>query len=149
MEGKKIGQIQKKAGEGWFSIPRYNKLSSICIPNMSIPACMVVKKSLAKNFILQSTEGKKIRQIQGRISRRRLVLNPTLQEVFINQHTKYEHSSLHGCGLIFDEKVHQIGADGMTDGRTDVNQCTPPPHPPPPPPPHTHTTTTHFFKAGV
>ena len=40
-------------------------------------------------------EGKKIGQIKGQISRRRLVLNPTIQQVVINLHTKYEHSSLH------------------------------------------------------
>ena len=39
-------------------------------------------------------------------SRIRLVLNPTIQQVVINLHTKYEHSSLHGCGEIFDEKFH-------------------------------------------
>ena len=73
---------------------------------MTIPACMGVEKSLTKNFILQSMEGKKIGQIQGRISRRRLFLNPTIQQVITNPHTKYDYSSLHGCGKIFDEKFH-------------------------------------------
>ena len=59
---------------------------------MSILAFMVEEKSLKKNFIIQSMEGKKIGQIQGRISRRRLV-----QQVIINLHTKNGHSSLHGC----------------------------------------------------
>ena len=87
------------AGEGWFPIPPYNKSSSTCIPNMSILAGMVLKKSLMKNVILQSMDGKKIGQIQGRISRRRLILNPMIQQVIINLHTKDEHSTgtLHGC----------------------------------------------------
>ena len=51
-------------------------------------------------------EGKKIGQIQGRISRRRLVLNPTIQQVVINPYTKYDYSSLHDYGEIFDEKLH-------------------------------------------
>ena len=58
------------AGEKWFSIPPYNKSSSTCIPNMRILACMVVEKSLMKYFIPQNMKGKKIGQIQGRISRR-------------------------------------------------------------------------------
>ena len=59
-----------------------------------------------KNVILQSMDGKKIRQIRGRISRRRLVPNPTIQQVIINLHTKYENSSLHGCYEIFAEIFH-------------------------------------------
>ena len=62
---------------------------------MSILVCTVVEKSLMENVILQSMDGKKIGQIQGRISRRRLVPNPTLQHVIINLHTKCENSSLH------------------------------------------------------
>ena len=72
---------------------------------MSILACMVVEKPLTKNFIPQSMEGKKIGQIQGRIR-----AEGWLQQVVINLHTKYEHSSLHGCGEITDEK----------EGRTDI-----------------------------
>ena len=97
MDGKKIRQIHGRIKvEGWFPIPRYNKSSSTCIPNMSILACMVIEKSLTKNVILQSMEGKKIGQIHGRISRRRLVFNPTIQQVISNLHTKDELSTLHG-----------------------------------------------------
>ena len=53
---------------------------------------LVVEKSLMKNVILQSMDGKKIGQIQGRI--RRLVPKPTLQQVIMNLATKYDHSSL-------------------------------------------------------
>ena len=75
IDGKKIGKIQGRIrGEGWLPIQQYNKSS-----NVRILACMVVEKSLTKYFIPQSMKGKKIEQIEGRISRRRLVLNPTIQ----------------------------------------------------------------------
>ena len=66
-------------------------------------------------------ERKKIRQIQGRISRRRLVRNPTIQHVIINLYTEYDSSSLQGCGEIFDEKVlrNHGRMDGRKDGRND------------------------------
>ena len=66
-------------------------------------------------------ERKKIGQIQGRINRRRLVCNPTIQHVIINLYTKYDSSSLQGCGEIFDEKVlRNYGkSDGRKDGRND------------------------------
>ena len=65
--------------------------------NMNILACMVLEKSLMKNVILQSMEGKQIGKIQGRISRRRLVLNPTIQQCIMNLHTLDQLSTLHGC----------------------------------------------------
>ena len=71
-------------------------------------------------------ERKKSGQIQGRISRRRLVCNPTIQHVIINLYTKYDSSSLQGCGEIFDEKVlrnYERRTDGRTDGMTD--RCKP------------------------
>ena len=88
---------------------------------MTTLACTVSQKSLTKNFIIQSMERKKIGQIQGRISRRRLVCNPTIQHVIINLYTKYESSSLQGCGEIFDEQV--LRNYGRTDGMTD--RCKP------------------------
>ena len=87
-------------------VDRKNKLSPTDIPNMSILACMVLEKSLTKNFILRSMEGKKSGQMQRRISWRRLVLNPTIQQAVINLHIKYKHSSLHGCGEIVGENLH-------------------------------------------
>ena len=92
---------------------------------MNTLACTVSQKSLTKNFIIQSMERKKIGQIQGRISRRRLVCNPTIQHVIINLYTKYDSSSLQGCGEIFDEKV--LRNYGRTDGRTDgmTDRCKP------------------------
>ena len=62
-------------------------------------------------------ERKKIGQTQGRISRRKLVCNPTIQHVIINLYTKYDFSTLHGCGEIFDEKV--LRNYGRTDERKD------------------------------
>ena len=73
---------------------------------MNTLACTVSEKALTKNFIIQSMERKKIGQIQGRISRRRLVPNPTIQFIIIDLHTKYEYSSLHSFTEIFDEKFH-------------------------------------------
>ena len=71
---------------------------------MTSLAGTISQKSLTKNFIIQSMERKKIGQIQGRVSRRRLVRNPTIQYIIINLHTKYEYSSLHSFTEIFDEK---------------------------------------------
>ena len=90
---------------------------------MTTLACTVSQKSLTKNFIIQSIERKKIGQIQGRISRSRLVCNPTIQHVVINLYTTYDFSSLQDCGEIFDETFE--GTEGRKDGRTDVNQYTP------------------------
>ena len=98
-----------------FHRPYFNTSLSTCSPNMTTLACTVSQKSLMKNFIIQSMERKKIGQIQGRISRRRLVCNPTIQHVIINLYTKYDSSSLQGCGEIFDEKV--LRNYGRTDGR--------------------------------
>ena len=95
---------------------------------MTTLACTASQKSLTKIFIIQSMERRKIEQIQGRISRRKLVCNPTIQHVTINLYTKYDSSSLQGCGEIFDEKVlRNYGrTEGRTEWRTDVNQYTPP-----------------------
>ena len=71
---------------------------------MTTLAGTVSQKSLMKNFFIQSMERKKIGQIQGRISRRRLVHNPTIHYIIINLHTKYDYSSLHSFTEIFDEK---------------------------------------------
>ena len=49
-------------------------------------------------------ERKKIGQIQGRISVRMLVRNPTIQYIIVNLLTKYDYSSLHGFTAVFDEK---------------------------------------------
>ena len=53
-----------------------------------------------------SKYGKKIGQIQRRISMRRLVCNPMIQYIIINLHTKHECSNLHSFTEIFDDKFH-------------------------------------------
>ena len=73
---------------------------------MTTLACTGSQKSLTKNSIIQNMERKKIGQIQGRISRSRVVCNPTIQYIIINLHTIYDYSSLHGFTEIFDEKFH-------------------------------------------
>ena len=73
---------------------------------MTTLACIVSQKSLTKIFIIQSMEWKKIGQIQGRLSRRRLVRNPTIQYIIINLLTQYDYSRLHSFIEIFDEKFH-------------------------------------------
>ena len=73
---------------------------------MTTLACTVTQKSSMKNFIIQSMERKKIGQIQGRISRIRLVCNPTILYIIINLLTKYDYSSLHSYTEIFEEKFH-------------------------------------------
>ena len=126
MERKKIGQIQ-----GRISRRRLvrNPTIQYIIINLLIKydysSLHSFTEIFVKNFIIQSMERKKIGQIQGRISRRRLVCNPTIQHVIINLYTKYDSSSLQGCGEIFDEKV--LKNYGRTNGRTDgmTDRCKP------------------------
>ena len=61
---------------------------------------------MTQNFIIISLERKKIGKIPRRIYRRKLVLNPTIQQVVINLHTKYDYSSFHSCGEILSAKFH-------------------------------------------
>ena len=88
---------------------------------MTTLACTVAQKSVTKKFIIQSMERKKIEQIQERISRRRLVRNPTIQCIIINLHTKYDYSSLHSCAEIFDEKFHH-SKDGKKENWTNTGK---------------------------
>ena len=107
MERKKIGQILGRISRRrLIHNPRTNISLSTCIPNMTTLACTVSQKSLRKIFIIQSMERKKIGQIQGRISRRRLVRNPTIQYIIINLLTKYDYSCFYSFTEIFDEKFH-------------------------------------------
>ena len=89
---------------------------------MTIPASMVVEKSLTK----KNHSLKYCRKENWTNKKRRLVLNPTIQQGVTSLHTKYDYSGFHGCGEIFDEKFRKRGqTDGRTEGRTDVNQYTP------------------------
>ena len=86
--------------EGRFSIPEYDLSLSTCIHNINFLCYTVVEISLTKNM-----ERKKMEQIQGRINRRRPVLNPTIQSVNVNLYTKYKVSILNSFKDIFDEKL--------------------------------------------
>ena len=109
MERKKIGQIQGRISRGRLvRNPTVQYIIINLLTNMTTLACTVSQKSLTKNYIIQSMERKKIGQVQGRISRRRLVCNPTIQHIIINLHTKYEYSSLHSFREIFDEIFHHL-----------------------------------------
>ena len=94
---------------------------------MTTLACTVSQKSLTKNVIIQSIERKKIGQIQGKISRRRLVRNPTIQYIIINLLTKYDYSSLHSFKEIFDEKFHhsKYGRKKIGEYNTSLSTCIP------------------------
>ena len=61
------------------------------------------------------------RKKNRRISRRRLVRNPTVQYIIINLHTKYEYSSLHSFTEIFDEKFHH-SKYGKKEKRTNTGK---------------------------
>ena len=52
---------------------------------------MVVEKSLTQNFIILRMERRRLDDILGRINKRMLVLSPTIQQVIINLHPKYDH----------------------------------------------------------
>ena len=116
MERKKIGQIQEKISRR--RLVRDSTIQYIIInlhTKYEYSSLHSFREIFDENFIIQSMERKKIGQIQGRISRRRLVCNPTIK--IINLYTKYDSSSLQDCGEIFDEKVLQNYGrmDGMTD----------------------------------
>ena len=66
-------------------------------------------------------ERKKIGQIQGRISMRMLVRDPTIQCTIINLLTKYDYSSLHGFTAILDEKF-QYSKYGQKENRTNIGK---------------------------
>lgn len=51
---------------------------------------MVVEKSLTQNFIILRMERRRLDDI-GRINKRMLVPSPTIQQVIINLHPKYDH----------------------------------------------------------
>ena len=60
-------------------------------------------------------------QIQGRISRRRLVHNPTIQYIIINQLTIHDFSSLQDFTEIFDKKFH-YSKYGKEQNRTNTEK---------------------------
>ena len=77
---------------------------------MLILACMVVEKYFSK------CHSSKYRRKEnwtntGKNKQEKACsqTHETKQKVVINMYTTYDHSSLHGCGEIFDEIFHQIG----------------------------------------
>ena len=107
MERKKIGQIQGRISRR--RLVRNPTIQYIIInlhTNYEYSSLHSFTEIFDENFIIQSMERKKIGQIQGRISRRRLVRNPTIQYIIINLHIKYDYTSLHSFTEIFDEKFH-------------------------------------------
>ena len=66
-------------------------------------------------------ERKKIGQIQGKISMRMVVRNPTIQYIIINLPTKYDCSSLHDFTAIFDEKF-QYSKYGKKENQTNIKR---------------------------
>ena len=72
---------KEQTGQSRLSIPRYNLSLLFFIPNISY---IIVEISLMENV-----ERKKKGHIQGRINRRMPVLNPAMQQVTVNLHTKY------------------------------------------------------------
>ena len=126
MERKKIGQIQGK-------IRRRRLVRNPTIQYIIINLLTKYDYSSLHSFteifdekFHHSKYGKKENWTNtGKNMRRRLVCNPTIQHVVINLYTKYDSSSLQGCGEIFDEKV--LWNYGRTDRRTEgmTDRCKP------------------------
>ena len=97
---------------------------------MTTLACTVSQTSLTKNFIIQSMEKKKIGQIQGRISRRRLVCNPKYS---MSSSICIPNMTLLACKVVeksLTKKCYRITegrTDGQAGGRTDgmTDRCKP------------------------
>ena len=66
---------------------------------MTILACMASGEIFDETFHGWKENWTK----QEELSRKRLVLNPTIQQLVINLHIKYEQSSSHCCFEIIDE----------------------------------------------
>ena len=93
MEKSKNGKKKAKLiSASWFSFPQYTWALSRCIQNLKTLALIEVEKSVTEIFIGEKEKG----QIMGMISRRRLILFYTIQQVIPNICTKFQnprHSS--------------------------------------------------------
>ena len=124
MERKEFGQIQG-------GISRRRLVCNLMIQYIIIN--LLTKYDYSRHFteifdekFHHSKYGKKENWTNtGKNKRRRLVCNPTIQHVIINLYTKYDFSSLQGCGEIFEEKVlwNYGRTDGWMDGKMD--RCKP------------------------
>ena len=106
MERKKIGQKQGRISR---RRPVCNPTKQYIIINLLTKygySCLHSFTEIFDEKCHHSKYGKKIGQIHVRISRRRLVRNPTIQYIIINLHTKYDYSSLHNFTEIYDQKFH-------------------------------------------
>ena len=122
MERKKIGQIQ-----GRISMKRlvHNPTIQYIIINLHTNyeywSLHSFTEICDKKIIIQSMERKKIGQLQGRISTKRLGHNSTIQYILIDLHTKYDYSSLHSFTEIFYEKIH-YSKYGMKENRRNTGK---------------------------
>ena len=116
-DGKKQ-KWKKKAkliSASWFSFPQYTWPLLMCIQNLKTLAFIEAEKPVTEFFIGEKENG----QIMGQISRRRLILSYTVQQVIPNISTKFQNPRFNSSWKIFDE----------------INVYTQPP------PAHTHTHT--------
>ena len=125
MERKKIGQIQGRISRRLVRNPTIQYIITNFLTKYDYSSLHNFTEIFDEKFH-HSKYGKKENWTNtGKDKQKRLVCNPTIQHVIINLYTKYDSSSLHGCGEIFDEKV--LRNYGRTDGRTDgmTDRCKP------------------------
>ena len=107
MERKKIGQMQGRISRRRLvRNPTIQYIIIILLSKYEYSSLHSFTEIFDEKFHY-SKYGKKIGQIQGRISMRKLVRNPTIQYIMIILLTKYDYSCLHRFTEIFDEKFHQ------------------------------------------
>ena len=103
MERKKIGQIQRRKSTRRLVCDPTIKYTIIDVHTKHDYSSLHSYTEIFDEKCHFSKYGKKIGQIQGRISMRRLVGSPTIQYIIINPHTKYDYSCLHSFTEIFDK----------------------------------------------
>ena len=102
MEKCKRGKKRQKIiAASWFPFPQYTWPLSRCIQNLKTFTLIEAEKSMTEIFI---GEKKKNGEIIGMISRRRLILSYTIQQVIPNVCTKFQNLRFSSSWEIFDEK---------------------------------------------
>ena len=91
---------QKLISASWFSFPQYTWPLSRCIKHLKTLA-LIEANNLWQKFSLKR---KKTGQIKEMISRRRLILSYTIQEVIPNICTGFQNPRFSSSWEIFDEK---------------------------------------------
>ena len=84
----------------WFSFPQYIWPLSRCIQNLKTLVFIEAEKSVTEIFIGEKENG----QLMGMISRRRLILSNTIQQVISNICTKFQNPRFSISWEIFDER---------------------------------------------